>query len=231
MTSNPIEIPDDYGYNVNQFILPDHIDKRSISSILIPGGMIRDRTKALAREITREYGQKDVYLLCVLKGAHQFFSDLMHFMQDQMSATDNAFGYDFIPASSYEDTQSTGNLSIGTLKDPSVLENKYLILVEDIIDSGHTMVGKNYVKGQVPIDGLIGHFMQYNPLEISVASMIVKRNSESNNFQPRFVGFSIPDKFVVGYGLDYNEHLREIGHLCVLSEAGIKKYAQKNTSV
>ena len=230
MTSNPIVIPDNQSYDVDQFNLPAHIDKSDISSILIPGGMIRDRTKVLAQEIHDVYAGQDIYLLCVLKGAHQFFSDLMHFMQDCMVAGDKPFEYDFIPARSYEGTKSTCELSIGSLKDPGVLKGKHVILVEDIVDTANAMAGKDYVVGQTPTGGLIGHLLQYEPLDVIVASMTLKRNPTSNGYQPRFVCFSVPDLFLVGYGLDVDQKLREIGHLCVLSEKGKMKYAKKSVT-
>ncbi|MBU0472420.1 MAG: hypothetical protein KKF89_02285 [Nanoarchaeota archaeon] len=227
MPSEPVFIPDNFGYSTEQFILPDNVDKKDISSIIIPGGMIRDRIKTLAREIRDDYKHDDLYMLCVLKGSDQIFSDLKHYLISFAQVGDKPFGFDYIPASSYKNDKATGKLHIGTLKYPEVIKDKRVLLIEDIIDSGKTMAGKDYVKGQIPTGGLIGHLLQYQPLEIAVASLTVKRTSESNGFKPKFAGFSIPNKFVVGYGLDFNENFRTLVHLCELSDFAKEKYEEK----
>lgn len=79
------------------------------------------------------------------------------------------------------------------------------MIVEDIIDTGTTMVH------------LLDRLETYNPKSIRVTSLLVKKTSKSNGYIPQYVGFAIPDDFVVGYALDYNEYFRDLDHICVIS--------------
>jgi hypoxanthine phosphoribosyltransferase len=95
-----------------------------------------------------------------------------------------------------------------------------LLIVEDIVDTGHTMVA------------LIDLLKQYEPNSIKVCSLLLKRTARSQGYVPDFVGFSIPDEFVIGYGLDYNgelsltaEMFRDLNQICIINENGKKKYA------
>ncbi|KAJ3398889.1 hypoxanthine phosphoribosyltransferase 1 [Chytriomyces hyalinus] len=72
---------------------------------------------------------------------------------------------------------------------------------------------------------LLERLKQYEPASVKVVSMLVKRTPESNGYVPDYFGFSVPDYFVVGYGLDYNEYFREMEHICIISDVGKVKYA------
>ena len=96
--------------------------------------------------------------------------------------------------------------------DLSTLTGKNVLIVEDIIDTGKTM------------QALLSLVKRHNPKMVKVASLLVKRTPRSVSYRPDFVGFEIPDKFVVGYALDYNEHFRDLNHVCVISETGKAKY-------
>ncbi len=87
------------------------------------------------------------------------------------------------------------------------------MIVEDIVDTGKTMVA------------LIELLKRYNPASIKVCSLLLKRTDRSNEYLPDFVGFSIPDEFVIGYGMDYNEVFRDLTHIAIINENGKKKYA------
>ncbi|CAK7312433.1 Hypoxanthine-guanine phosphoribosyltransferase [Vulpes lagopus] len=87
-----------------------------------------------------------------------------------------------------------------------------VLIVEDIIDTGKTM------------QTLLSLVKEHNPKMVKVASLLVKRTPRSVGYKPDFVGFEIPDKFVVGYALDYNEYFRDLNHVCVISETGKAKY-------
>nr|KAF6435577.1 hypoxanthine phosphoribosyltransferase 1 [Rousettus aegyptiacus] len=86
------------------------------------------------------------------------------------------------------------------------------LFLKDIIDTGKTM------------QTLLSLVKQHNPKMVKVASLLVKRTPRSVGYRPDFVGFEIPDKFVVGYALDYNEYFRDLNHVCVISETGKAKY-------
>lgn len=85
--------------------------------------------------------------------------------------------------------------------------------MEDIIDTGKTMVQ------------LLAKLKQYSPESVKVASLLIKKTPLSNGYIPDYVGFAIPNAFVVGYALDYNEYFRDLDHICVISEHGKEKYA------
>ncbi|XP_048652530.1 hypoxanthine-guanine phosphoribosyltransferase isoform X2 [Marmota marmota marmota] len=96
--------------------------------------------------------------------------------------------------------QSTGDIKVIGGDDLSTLTGKNVLIVEDIIDTGKTM------------QTLLSLVKQYNPKMVKVASLLVKRTSRSVGYRPDFVGFEIPDKFVVGYALDYNEYFRDLNY-------------------
>lgn len=222
MGSKPIFIGDDAEYDLNKFKIPKkYLD--DISSIMIPSGLINNRIEKLAEEVNEEYTNKNLHLLCVLKGGQQFFSDLMHFLEYY----DESFGYDFIQLSSYKGDKSTGKLEAIPGSNLEIITGKDLLIVEDIVDTTFTMVGNDYVEGEEITGGLIEMVNNYNPSSVKVISLLLKRIDKSNGYKPDFAGFSIPKKFVVGYGLDYNEHLRGVPHLCVISDSAKKNYKIK----
>jgi hypoxanthine-guanine phosphoribosyltransferase len=89
-----------------------------------------------------------------------------------------------------------------------VSPSQNLLIVEDIIDTGATMVK------------LLEKLRQYEPSSIKVTSLLIKKTDRSNGYIPDYVGFAIPDAFVVGYALDYNEYFRDLDHICVISVSG-----------
>lgn len=223
MASEPIFIPDNQEFTLDQFLLPKNVEREDISSILIPGGTVRNRIKTMAKEIRDDYHNRDLLLVCILNGAYQFFTDLVHYIDGASQTGDNPFYFKFLPVNSYKDDKSTGTLNIGEF-DPRVVTGKDLLIVEDIVDSGNTAVGKKFVPGVKPTGGLFQYFMEHNPHSIEMASMTVKRTTASNGFKPKYSGFSVPDKFLVGYGLDFNQRFRTLNHICVVSPTAIQKY-------
>jgi hypoxanthine phosphoribosyltransferase len=99
--------------------------------------------------------------------------------------------------------------------DVTALQGQHVLIVEDIIDTGLTMT-KLIAKLERDI----------HPASVRVAALLEKRTHLSNGFKGDYVAFSVPDKFIVGYGLDYNEVFRDLGHIAVISQAGIEKYRQ-----
>ena len=94
----------------------------------------------------------------------------------------------------------------------SDLKGKNVLVVEDIVDTGRTM------------QKLLNTLKKYEPKKILVACLLRKRTPLSDGYIPDYVGFEIPDKFVIGYALDYNEYFRDLPHLCLINEHGIEKY-------
>ncbi|KAI8923496.1 phosphoribosyltransferase-like protein, partial [Entophlyctis helioformis] len=170
------------------FAIPRHYSE-DLSSILIPHGLIRDRVEKLAQLIAADC-TKPLVACCVLKGAHVFFANLT----DSLKKLPNKDGksipmsFEFIKVKSYENEHSTGSVKISlSEEDLQGFRGKDLLIVEDIVDTGATMVG------------LIDLLKKYEPASIKVVSLLLKKTPRSNRYIPDYVGFSIPDAFVVGY--------------------------------
>jgi len=98
------------------------------------------------------------------------------------------------------------------LTDFASLKGKHILLVEDIVDTGKTMVR------------IISELQKHGAASIKVACLLVKNTKKSNGYTPDYAGFIIPDIFVVGYCLDYNEHFRDLSHICIINNKGKEKY-------
>ncbi|ORZ22642.1 phosphoribosyltransferase-like protein [Absidia repens] len=200
-------------YSLDHFVIPNHYEQ-DVSSILIPHGVIMDRVQKLARLIV-DQNDGPLVVCCILKGGHQYFADLVNCIKKLTTAHGQSvpLSLEFIRVKSYQNDQSVGvNISLteNELKD---FEGKNILIVEDIIDTGKTMVA------------LLERLQTYKPKTVKVTSLLIKKTERSNGYIPHYVGFAIPDAFVVGYALDYNEHFRDLDHICVISEHGKKAYA------
>ncbi|PVZ98626.1 hypothetical protein BB558_005362 [Smittium angustum] len=207
---------DSFSYKIEHFNIPEHY-LEDVSKILIPHGLILDRVEKLARTIVSQYTDRLV-VCCVLKGGHQFFADLVGFLKKFTNKEGKhlPIALDFIRVKSYENDSSTGKVQISmTEKELASLKGKDVLIVEDIIDTGKTMVS------------LVNHLKTYELKSVKIASLFVKRTPLSNGFIPDYVGFSVPDLFIVGYCLDYNDYFRDLDHVCSISPVGQKKYAIK----
>jgi hypoxanthine phosphoribosyltransferase len=209
--------PEKYAFDKEHFLVPDHY-KDDIQSIMIPNGMVKDRIEKLAMDIYETYGDSEVHLLCVLKGSRGFFSALIEVLNRIRRYTRNHQSIPFIEhyvrIKSYEGTASTGDVRI-TSDDLTVLNGKHVLIIEDIIDTGHTL------------SAFIPHLLEFTPSSIRIASLLLKdlpEESVRERIKPDFCGFLIPPEFVIGFSLDYNEVYRDLEHISVISSAGIEKY-------
>ncbi|KAI9502248.1 hypothetical protein GGI26_002787 [Coemansia sp. RSA 1358] len=205
---------DKFKYQLDHFVIPGHY-KDDVESILIPHGLIVDRIAKLAQMIASEYDNERIVVCCVLKGGHQFFSDLVTYMKKALNKQGKAvpMTLDFIRAKSYDNDRSTGNVQISMSEEElQELKGKNLLLVEDIIDTGKTM------------KKLLELLANYEPKSVKVASLLLKKTPKSCGYVPDYVGFAVPDLFVVGYCLDYNDIFRDLDHICAISEVGKIKY-------
>lgn len=215
-----LKIEDDFiGYRKELFCIPKHYED-SIESVMIPYGMIKDRIEKLANNIFYEVtksGQEPLHALCVLKGGFKFCTDLLDRINDLNSNVNGSsvpMHVDFIRLKSYANTQSTGEVDITGLTNLNEFKGRNLLVIEDIIDTGKTMTK------------LLNTLSIYEPKSISVACLLRKRTPLSSGYAPDHVGFEIPDKFVIGYALDYNEYFRDLMHICLINDHGIQKYVQ-----
>jgi len=164
---------------------------------LLSAAEIARRVREIGEEITRDYAGRKPGLICVLKGASTFMSDLMRSIDLELTI-------DYIAVSSYgKETTSSGEVKI--LKDvESPIEGRDIILVEDILDTGLTL------------NCLIGIFRERKASSIRIATLLNKPDRRRVEVHSDYIGFAIPDKFVVGYGLDYNERYRNLPFIGVL---------------
>jgi len=223
--SKTIVIPDgengDNTISDNLLFIPPHYTDY-VDSVLISNGLIQDRICKLARDIRQAYPQTTIHLMCVLKGGAAFFHDLQRHLRtyhDYISPLESSQSYipftlDFIKAKSYIGTESSGRVEVSDISDLSKLKNRHILLVEDMVDTGRTM--------QRLVPHLETHVGEKG--SVRVASLFDKRSPLSCGYVADFTGFSIPNKFVVGYCLDYNEAYRDLNHVCVINDAGIEKF-------
>lgn len=170
--------------------------------VLISESEIQARVRELGAEIDRDYAEGDLHLICILKGACFFLADLARALRRDVSV-------DFMGISSYGKGKSTsGEVKVTRDLDITV-EGVDLLIVEDIVDSGVTL---NY---------LIHLLEQRKPRSIRIAALLDKPSRRQRPVEVTYVGFRIPDEFVVGYGLDYAERYRNLRDICILEDGGL----------
>ena len=174
------------------------LDDEHIGEILVQADELQHRITEMAAEISRDYKGRDLLLIGVLKGAVFFLADLMRQL-------DIACEVDFMAVSSYgSSTDSSGVVRI--LKDlDAPLEGRNVLIVEDIVDSGLTL------------QYLMRTLAARNPASIEVCALLTKPERRKVDTPARYVGFEIPDKFAIGYGLDYAERYRNLPYVATLT--------------
>lgn len=162
-------------------------------NILINKAKLEKRIEELAKQIEKDYEGKDIVFIGILKGCVMFMTQLAKNMKTSVEL-------DFIDVSSYEGTESSGKVKIN--KDiRNSIEGKDVIIVEDIIDTGRTLTE------------VLEYLKQKNPNSIKIATMLSKPSRRIMELNVEYIGFAIEDKFVVGYGLDYNEKYRNLPYI------------------
>ena len=170
--------------------------QNDIERVLLTEEEIREKVKEIGRQISRDYEGKDPLFVGVLKGCFIFMADLMRRVGISCSM-------DFMAVSSYSGTTSTGAVKIN--KDLSEdIQGRHIIIVEDILDSGVTL---NYLKS---------FLQQREPASIHIATLLDKPARRKAPVYADYSCFEVPDAFVVGYGLDYNERYRNLPYIGIL---------------
>jgi len=159
---------------------------------------ILTQVNRVAKEIASDYKSKNPMFIVVLNGAFMFASDMM-------KALDIDCEISFVKLSSYQGTKSTEKVKeiIGLNKS---IDGREIIIVEDIVDTGITM------------ENLLEDLGKMNPKSIRIASLLFKPNSFRKDFKIHYVGFEIPDDFIVGYGLDYDELGRNLSEIYIITD-------------
>ncbi len=167
-----------------------------VEEILLDSETVAVRVSELGAQLSADYEGRDPVLVSVLKGALVFLADLMR-------AMDLPSSIDLMEVSSYAGTETSGQVRI--LKDLSKpIEGRDVIVVEDIIDTGLTL---NY---------LLGYLADRQPASITICCLLDKPARRLADIKIDYIGFTIPDRFVIGYGLDYDERYRNLPYIGVL---------------
>ena len=163
---------------------------------LLSEEQIQSRIEELAKIINKDYVGKKITVLCLLKGGIMFMTDLVKRIDIPMKM-------EFMVVSSYgDDTKSSG--IVKTLKDlDQSIENEHVLIVEDIIDSGRTL---SYI---------VGILNSRNPASIKICTLLDKPQQRESEVAVDYVGFTIPNEFVIGYGLDYEQYYRNLPYVAI----------------
>lgn len=173
--------------------------KQMIKSVMISEEQLAAKVNELGARLTADYAGKELLVIGVLKGANIFMSDLVR-------KIDNPLALDFIAASSYgHSTESSGVVKIIKDLDYSI-EGKHVLIIEDIIDTGLTL---RY---------LYDNFLSRRPASLEIVTLLDKPERRKAEIEIKYVGFQIPDEFIVGYGIDFAEKFRNLPYVATLKE-------------
>jgi|SRR4051794_18149034 hypoxanthine phosphoribosyltransferase len=177
------------------------IPEGRIGEIIVQADDLQHRVRELGAEITRDYDGRDLLLVGVLKGAVFFLADLMRHIEIPCEV-------DFMAVASYGSaTESSGVVRI--LKDLDMaIEDRDVLIVEDIVDSGLTL------------QYLLRSLKTRNPHSLEVCALLTKPSRREVDLPARYIGFEIPDKFAIGYGLDHAEKYRNLPYVAALQLDG-----------
>jgi hypoxanthine phosphoribosyltransferase len=169
----------------------------TIGEILVPADALQERVREMGAQISKDYAGRKLLLVAVLKGAILFISDLMRAMDIDCEV-------DFMAVASYgSGTDSSGVVRI--IKDlDATIEDRDVLIVEDIVDSGLTL------------QYLLRTLGARNPASLQVCALLDKPDRRKVELPTRYVGFAIPDRFAIGYGLDYAERYRNLPYVATL---------------
>ena len=179
--------------------------EKDIAKILITEEEIRRRVAELGEELTREYAGKNPGIVGVLKGVVVFYADMIRQIKTPCQM-------DFMWISSYQGTDSTGKMVVkrdvtGDIRD------RHVLILEDIYDTGNSL------------DFTYRHLLSKQPASLKICTLLDKpeRRRPGITLKPDYVGFTVPNAFVVGYGLDYNEHYRNLPYVGILKSEVYEK--------
>jgi hypoxanthine phosphoribosyltransferase len=165
--------------------------------VLLSQEKINERVSELGAQLTRDYAGEELHAVAVLKGSYVFLADLLR-------AIDLPVHVHFLGVKSYVGTESTGEVQITHDLD-ATMEGKNVLVVEDIVDTGLTL---KY---------LVDTMGARHPRSLKIAALLDKPSRRQADVEADYIGFSIPDKFVVGYGLDHDGLYRNLDHVAVYS--------------
>ena len=169
-----------------------------IQKILLTEEQIQEKVKELGKILTEEYADKNPIIVGVLKGVAICYADMIREIKVPCQM-------DFMWISSYSGTHSTGNMMVRQDLSNDI-KDRHVLILEDIFDTGNSL------------DFTVKHLMSRNPASLKICTLLDKpeRRNPRVTLQADYTGFTIPNEFVVGYGLDYNEHYRNLPYVGIL---------------
>ena len=171
-----------------------------VPRVFLTAEQIQKRVREMGDQISADFPEGPIYLIAILKGAFMFLADLSRAIKTPSRV-------EFIGISSYGRGKTTSG-QVKVTKDLDVsIEGHHVLIVEDIVDSGVTLTY------------LMNVLKQRRPKSLHIATLLDKPDRRLRQVEVSYVGFQIPDEFVVGYGLDFAEDYRNLGDICILSEA------------
>lgn len=172
--------------------------EQNIERILISQEELQSRIKAMAQEVSKDYEGKDPVFVGVLKGVVLFFSDFIKQVTIPCQM-------DFMCISSYSGTESTGNMHV-KMDISTQIKNRHVIVLEDIFDTGNSL---NFT---------FHHLLSMEPASLKIVTLLDKpeRRKPEVTLKADYIGFVIPNEFVVGYGMDYDEYYRNLPYIGIL---------------
>ena len=179
--------------------------ERNIEKILLTEEQIKNRIREMGEELTREYADKNPVIVGVLKGVVVFYADMIREIKVKSQM-------DFMWISSYQGTNSTGSMLVR--QDVSAdIKGRHVLILEDIYDTGNSLAFT------------VEHLLKKEPASLKICTLLDKpeRRKPGITLVPDYVGFTIPNEFVVGYGLDFNEHYRNLPYVGILKPEAYQK--------
>jgi hypoxanthine phosphoribosyltransferase len=207
-----IYVADDEGIPPDQLIIPPKY-QGYIETILISSSSIKDRVRKLAEDILKQLPTEEIYFLCVLRGAFRFCKDLVEKIEKLNHFSDNIHILEFIRARSYVGDQQEEVVVEGL--EGLNLEGKNVVIVEDMVDKGKTLMKVLEAVNQV------------RPKTVKVCVLVYKRNPENTFIMPDYIGYSLPNKWIVGFNIDFNGHFRDLPHIGVLNDRGKAEFRSR----
>ena len=178
---------------------------RDIDHILVTEEQLKAKVNELGAQITKDYEGRDLLLVSILKGSVVFMADLMR-------AIRMPCGIDFMVVSSYGGANTTSTGLVKIVKDlDQDLSGKDLLIVEDILDTGITL------------SHLVPMLKLRNPASVRLCTILSKPSRRKADIEPDYLGFEVPDEFVVGYGLDFDERYRTLPYIGILKPEAYEK--------
>lgn len=194
-----------------KFLIPPYY-KRFIKSVVVDEDEIEQRAAVLAEQIADYYKDRPYYMLVTLKGAVDTYAIVAKYLKRIYGSGkyNNCIRPEYIRAKSYQNTGTTGVVTLNQTSDSFSVKDKEILIVEDIVDTG-TTIRKLHEK-----------MLEDGAKSIKILTMTIKEDLKDINVD--FIGFKVPNAFLVGFGLDYNECMRDLSCIAVINEEGIEAF-------